>query len=245
MLTWAGTSGVKAALISRLSRYNAFYTEPALARLYQAVLGAYAEVRRKGEWPWKNQTAEIVTTAGTKGPYDPPATFYRFALKRQIYRYAYTDAEGVVLAPIRESDTQEWDLLYRVEDGKFYFRSDPGDATLTLNFQAEISAAPTEENAQAAVESMPGNLYEPFAEFVEGKFLWDSPDTRNEGIEILKLADIHLTQEWEEYDKGRNRQKQRAIRGMDGWPIDGLGQAYSMRQGPRGVWPRGFGRGRR
>lgn len=245
MMTWDGTGGVKAALISRLSRYNAFLTEASLARLYQAVMGGYAEIRRKGEWPWKNQAEPLTTTAGNKGPYAPPSGFYRFALKRQIYRYAYTDAEGVVLAPIRETDTQQWDLLYRVEDGMLYFREDPGDQTLTLNFQEELDPTPTEANAQAAVESMPGNLYEPLAEFVEGAFLRDSPDTRPEGLELLRLADIHLTQEWEEYDKGRNRQKQRAIRGMDGRVIDGLGQASSFQRGTRGVWPRGFGRGRR
>jgi hypothetical protein len=245
MMEWDGTSGVKAALISRLSRYNAFLTEASLARLYQAVLDGYAEIRRKGEWAWKNQTDTLTTTSGNKGPYNPPAGFYRFALKRQIYRYAFTDAEGVVLAPIRESETQSWDLLYRVEDGKLYFREDPGDQTLTLNFQGEVDPAPTEQNARAAVESMPGNLYQPLAEFVEGAFLRDSPDTRSEGLELMKLADIHLSQEWEEYDKGRNRQRQRAIRGMDGRPIDGLGQAHSIHGGPRGVWPRGFGRGRR
>lgn len=245
MMSWDGDSGVKAALISRLSRYNAFLTAASLARLYQATLDGYAEIRRKGEWPWKNQNADLVTTAGKLGPYVPPTGFYRFALKRQIYRYAFTDADGVVLAPIRETDIQQWDLLYREEDGMFYFRSDPGDNTLTLNFQGEINTAPTEANAKAAVESMPGNLYQPLAEFVEGSFLRDSPDTRPEGLELIKLADIHLTQEWEEFDKGRNRQKQRAIRGMDGYPIDGLGQAYSIQRGPRGIWPRGFGRGRR
>jgi hypothetical protein len=242
MMAWDDT---KAALISRLSRYNAFLTEASLARLYQAVLDAYAEVRRKGEWPWKNQTATLTTTAGNKGPYDPPAGFHRFALKRQIYRYAFTDADGVLLAPIRETDTQAWDLLYRVEDGKFYFREDPGTQDLTLNFQGEQANAPTEANAQEAVESMPGDLYQPFAELVEGWFLWDSPDTRPEGLEKIRIADIHLTQVWEEFDKGRNRQKQRSPRGMDGRPFDGLGQATSFQRGTRGVWPRGFGRGRR
>lgn len=245
MMVWDGTSGVKAALISRLSRYNAFLTDASLARLYQATLDAYAEIRRKGEWPWKNQNATLTTTAGNKGPYAPPTGFYRFALKRQIYRYAYTDAEGVVLAPIRETDSQIWDLLYRVEDGMFYFRDDPGTQDLTLNFQMEIDPGPSEENAQAAVESMPGNLYQPLAEFVEAHFIRDSPDMRAEGLELLKLADIHLTQEWDEFDKGRNRQKHRAIRGMDGRPIDGLGQSYGIQTGARGVWPRGFGRGRR
>lgn len=239
MMEWAGAGGVKAALISRLSRYNAFITEASLARLYQATLDAYAEIRRKGEWPWKNQTDSLATTAGNKGPYTPPSGFYRFALKRQIYRYAFTDADGVLLAPIRETDTQSWDLLYRVEDGSFYFREDPGTGTLTLNYQGELNPTPTEANAKAVVESMPGNLYQPLAEFVEGGFLRDSPDTRNEGLELFKIADIHLTQEWEEFDKGRNRQKQRAIRGMDGLPIDGMGRAYSMRTGNRGIWPRG------
>lgn len=240
MMDWDDT---KTALISRLSRYNAFLTEASLARLYQAVLNACAEIRRKGEWPWKNQTDSLATTAGNKGPYAPPDGFLRFALERKVYRYGFTDPEGVVLAPIRPTDSNQYDLLYREEDGMLYFREDPGTATLTLNYIGQIANAPTEDNAQAAVEIMPGNLYQPLAEFVEGEFLRDSPDTRAEGLEILKLADIHLTQEWDEYAKGRSRQKQRSPRGIDGRPFDGLGQAPNIRTSPNGVWPRGWRRG--
>lgn len=239
MMDWDDT---KPALIAHLSRYNSFVTEAALGRFYQAVLKSAAKIRRKGEWWWKNQTATLTTTAGLKGPYDPPETFYRFALERKIYRFGFTDADGVVLAPIRETQTQRFDLLYRVEDGKFYFRDDPGASVLTLNFVGELSNAPTDANARAAVELMPGNLYDALAGFVEAEFLNDSPDTASEGLNALKLADINLSAEWDEFDKGRNRQKQRSPRGIDGRPLDGMGQSYAMLKGRSFRFP--FGRGR-
>lgn len=236
MMDWDDT---KPALIARLSRYNAFQTEAALARFYQAVLNASAEIRRKGEWPWKNQTDTLSTTAGSKGPYAPPSGFLRFALTRKIYRYGFTDPEGVVLAPVRPTESQSWDLLYREEDGMFYFREDPGTHTLTLNFVGEFANAPTEDNARAAVEVMPGDLYQCLGEFVEGEFLRDSPDTRNEGLELLKIADLHLTQIWTDIDKGRSKQRQRSPRGIDGRPFDGLGRSASIHKGPWQIYPRG------
>lgn len=238
MMDWDDT---KPALIAHLSRYNTFLTEAALGRFYQAVLMACAEIRRKGEWWWKNTTDTLATTAGVKGPYAPPTGFFRFALERRIYRFGYTDPDGVVLAPVRETETQKWDLLYRVEDKKLYFRDDPGTGTVTINFVEEIGNNPTDANCRAAVELMPGDLYQPLAEFTEGYFLNDSPDTSQEGLTKLKLADIHLTQIWDDFDKGRNKQRQRAPRGVDGRVFDGFGQATSIHKGHPAWYPRNRG----
>jgi hypothetical protein len=230
---------VKAAIITRLARYQAFQSEAALSRLYEAIIISAGRIRRQGEWDWKNSTESLATTAGNLGPYDPPTSLYRLALEKRIYRYGYSDTAGVVLAPIRRTDTEFYDLIYRVEDGKLYFRDDPGTGTHMINYLAELPSTPSEANAALVVEIMPGNLYDILANFVEAEFLNESPDTAAEASNKLQIADIDLKREWREYSKGRHRQRQRSPRGQNGLPVlDGIGQGFPLRGRRAGIYPR-------
>lgn len=229
----------KPAIIRRMKRWGGFTTEAAQLRLWESVITACVRIRRKGEWPWKNQSADITTTQGTLGPYDAPESFYRMALQRKVYQYGFSDTNGQVLAPILETDSNRWDVVYRVSDGKLWFRNDPGTGTLSFNFVAAVDNDPTEANAQAYVEVMPGNLFDILMDFVEADFLGESQDTKADGIAKLNEATANLTMEYDEILKGLPRQRQRSPRGVDGRPLDGLGQQISIKRGPSGLYPRG------
>jgi hypothetical protein len=238
-MLWSTTSE---ALKTRVARYGTFIEESSLARFYEAILRASLLIRRKGEWPWKNTTDTLTTTAGVLGPYTPPTNFYRLAQEKKVYQYGYTDSDGLVLAPVRFTDSTRWDLIYRVDQDAFYFRDDPGTGSVTVNFIAEFDATPTEANATAAVTLIPGNLYDIFADFVEADFHMESGDTRQDGLLLMQKADINLSKEWEEYEKGRPKQRQRSPRGMDGYPMDGMGRPMSIRGPGVARYPRNTGR---
>lgn len=235
-MLWSAT---KPAILRRLKRWGGFTSEAAQARLWESTITACTRIRRKGEWPWKNQTAKIQTTAGTLGPYAAPTDFYRMALQRKVYQYGFSDTLGQVLAPILETDTQRWDVIYRVSDGQLYFRSDPGTASLTFNFVATIDNNPTEANAQIYVEAMPGDLFDILVDFIEADFLGESPDTKADGVAKLNEAQVNLDKEYAEVLKGMPRQRQRSPRGVDGQPLDGMGQQTSIKRGSSGLYPRG------
>jgi hypothetical protein len=237
-MVWANT---KPALLRKLKRFGGFTSTEALSRFYESVITASTQIRRKGEWDWKNDTADLITTAGNLGPYDAPATFYRMALQRKVYQYGYTDTNGQILAPILETDSSRWDVIYRVQDGKLLFRSDPGAGTLTFNFVATVDNNPTEANAQAMVEAMPGNLFDILVKLIEADFLDESQDTKADSIAMLNKAAVDLEMEYQEFLKGKPRQAQRAPRGMDGHVLDGLGQQRSIGRRVAGRYPRGRG----
>jgi hypothetical protein len=237
-MVWANTGP---ALLRRLKRYGGFTSDEALARFYTAVINGCNMIRRGKEWDWKNSQADIATTGGSTGPYDAPASFYRMALSRKVYLYGYSDTLGQILAPVLDSDSDRWDVIYRVSDGKLYFRKDPGTGTVTFNFVATIDDNPTEANAQLLVEAMPGNLSDILADFVEADFLDESPDTKADSIAMLNKATAKLEAEYSEFLKGKPAQRQRSPRGMDGYPLDGLGQQTSIQKPNYGRFPRGRG----
>ncbi len=237
-MIWADT---EPALLRRLKRWGDFHTEAALSRFYESVITACTRIRRKGEWDWKSVHADIVTTQGNVGPYDAPPSFYRMALQRKVYQYGYSDTNGQVLAPILDTDSERWDVVYRVTDGKLYFRRDPGAGTVQFNFVAVIDNSPTEANAQLMVEAMPGNLFDILVDFMEADFLDESPDTKADGIAQLNKAMVNLDKEYAEFEKGKPRQRQRSVRGMDGYPLDGMGQQISIHKPNFGRFPRGRG----
>lgn len=231
----------KPALLRRLKRWGGFTAEASLLRFYEACITACNRIRRKGEWDWLNSQAPIVTTAGTLGPYNAPATFGRLALERKVYLYGYSDVQGQVLAPILESASQRWDVVYRVADGKLWFRADPGSGTVTFNFVAVLDNNPTEANAEILVEAMPGNLFDVLADFLEADFLGESKDTKADGIAKLNEATTNLDLEYAVHLRGKPRQRQRSPKGMDGMSLDGLGQPISIRKRNYGRYPRGGG----
>jgi hypothetical protein len=235
-MTWTNT---KPALLRRLKRWGDFTSTEALSRFYEAVITACNRIRRAGEWDWKNAHENVVTTAGNLGPYDAPASFYRMVLERKVYLYGFADTLGQVMAPILETDTTRWHVIYRVTDGKLYFRSDPGAGTVTFNFVATIDNNPTEGNATTMVEAMPGNLFDVLADFLEADFLGESPDTKAEAIAMMNEAAANLAIEYNEFEKGKPRQRQRSPRGVDGYPLDGMGRQISIHRRSTGGYPRG------
>lgn len=235
-MTWSVT---KPALLRKLKRWGGFQSEASLARFYEAVISACTKIRRKGEWPWKIDHADIVTTEGNLGPYDAPENFYRMAMERKVYKYGFTDTNGQVIAPILQTDSSDWDATYRVTDQKLYFRDNPGSGTISFNFIGTVDNDPTDASAQLMVEAMSGSLFDVLADFVEADFLGESPDTKADGIAKLNEAMVNLDLEYNEQEKGRARQRQRSPRGMDGRPFDGLARQASIQKANRSRWPRG------
>lgn len=225
-MLWSVT---KPALLRRLKRWGGFTSETSLARFYEATITACTKIRREGDWDWKRSNAEITTTAGLLGPYDAPATFYRMALEKKIYAYGYGDSGGQVMAPVLSTDTQAWEVVFRVATGKLHFRSDPGAGVVIFNFVPMIDNNPTDANAQAMVELMPGNLFDILADFIEADFLGESKDTKADGALKFNEASINLRLEFKEFQKGANRQRQRSPRGVAGVPFDGIGAQTNLR----------------
>jgi hypothetical protein len=221
---------VEAELQQRLkTALGTFTSTPDLLRLRMAILDGLRVIWHAKEWRFKNQTASLTTSTATgKGPYDPPADFYKLAQRLNLYRFACDEAQ--ILAPIKDSATAAYFLWIDVETGKLFFANSPGDTTLTLNYQAEFDDDVA--NLAATISLFPGSVFRALGYLSKVSLYEDSPQfaglaepERQKGMEALEVA-------WQDYNQGQARQRQMSPRGLNGLSLDGMADPLPLR-GPQ------------
>jgi hypothetical protein len=221
---------VEAELAQRFKSALGTFTSTAdLLRLRMAILDALRVIWTAKEWRFKNKTATLVTDSATgKGPYTAPTDLYKLAMRLDIYRFGYDDQQ--ILAPVKDSATASYFLWIDVETGDLFFKSAPGDATLTLNYQATLDQDPA--NLANTLAQFPESVMKPLYHFVKANMYEDLPQFEALADPAYQKGVRELEVVWQDYSQGQVRQRQMAPRGLTGMPIDGLADPMSIR-GPQ------------
>lgn len=226
---------VETTLTQRLkSALGTFTTSADLERLQIAYLSGLRSIWIAKEWRFKNQTATITTTAATgSGPYTAPTGLYKLAQRLDIYYFGISDNQ--ILAPVKNSDSDRYDIWIDVETGGLYFARSPGDATLTLNYQAEFDN--DLDNISITVALFPSALMDAVYYFAKANLYEDLPQFEGLVPGIQGQAREALERVWEDYNKGQTKPRQMTPRGLGGTPLDGMADPSSLRGGLR-WWPK-------
>jgi hypothetical protein len=221
---------VESELAQRLkSAVGTFTTTSDLERLRMAILDGLRVIWHEKEWRFKNRTATLTTNSTTgKGPYTAPTGLYKLAQRLNIYRFGFDDHQ--FLAPIKDTATGTYFLWIDVETGGLYFSTSPGDASLTLNYQAEFDNDPGELATTIAL--FPGSVMKPLYHFVKANLYEDLPQFEALADPAHQKGIKELDKVWEDYNRGQPRQRQMAPRGLHGGPLDGTADPLPLR-GPQ------------
>lgn len=221
---------VETELAQRLqSALGSFTSTPDLTRLRMGILDGLRVIWHKKEWRFKNKTATLATNTATgKGPYTPPADFYKLAQRLNLYRFACDEAQ--ILAPVKDSATSTYFLWIDPQTGGLFFMNSPGDTVLTLNYQAEFDDDVT--NLGATLAEFPGSVFRALVYFTKASLYEDLPQFAaladgeyQKGVNALEDA-------WQDYNQGQVRQRQMAPRGLGGMVLDGMADPIPLR-GPQ------------
>ena len=225
---------VEAELQQRLkSALGTFASTSDLLRLRMAYLGALRIIWQAKEWRFKNKTATLTTSTATGvGPYTAPADLYKLAQRLNLYRFAFDEAQ--ILAPVKDTDTATYFLWIDVETGGLFFAISPGDASLTLNYQADFDNDPA--NIGATVALFPGSVMDPLYHLTKANLYEDLPQFAALADGAFAKGKAAIEDAWQDYNQGQVRQRQMAPRGLNGAVLDGIADPSSLR-GPR-QWQR-------
>lgn len=226
---------VEAELMQRLkSAIGTFMTDSDLQRLRMAYMDGLRTIWYAKEWRFKNKTYSLATTSAIgKGPYTPPADFYKLAQELQIYRFAYD--ENQILAPVKDSLTSSFFLWIDVETGDLFFVNSPGDSTLTLNYQGDFDNDPA--NIAVTVALFPSSVMKPLYHLTKANLYEDLPQFEGLAQPAYEKGLAVLDQIWQDYSQGQARQRQMAPRGLNGGVLDGMADPMPLR-GPQRWWRR-------
>lgn len=202
---------------NRMSAMGAFSASASIARMRYAIRKAAFQVWTRQDWDFKNSKLVIATTAGTLGPYDAPTGLVRFATRLKLATFGFADKD--ILAPINSSDSQEYLPYLTIQDGKIYFVSDPGSASLTLNYLGSFSNAVDDAGLAASLLVFDDGLNDAILELAFGDIVKMLPGKLEEGRERMKDGLFAADAYWE--DATRDKwQKTISPKGLNGIPID-------------------------
>ena len=224
---------VEAELAQRLkSALGTFTSSGDLERLRMAYMAGLRRIWYAKEWRFKNKTATLTTTsAGGKGPFTAPTDFYKLAQTLGIYRFAMDDAQ--ILAPVKDTASAVYFLWIDGAAGELYFAQAPGDASLTLAYQAEFDNDVT--NIADTVILFPGSCMDALTYYTKANLYEDLPQFAGLADNETQRGDAALERAWQDYNQGQARQRQMAPRGLNGARLDGVADPMSIR-GPRRGW---------
>lgn len=149
-------SALETEFKSRARRFGAFTASDSIDRMRYALLAGAMVVWNLRDWRFKNQTASLDTTAGNKGPYTAPTGFIRFAAQKQWSLFGFVNKDAV--APILSTTDLIYTPYFRIQDSKIMFFTDPGTATLTLNYVKDLADSITEASLDTSIGYFPEGL---------------------------------------------------------------------------------------
>lgn len=140
------------------------------------------------DWDFKNKTATITTTDGTLGPYSLPTGFIRIARTLKLHYFGYS-LDRTQVEPIKDDQDalKRYDLYFNEEDSKLYFFTNPGAASLTLNYVDTID--PDIDNLSTELTDWPEGLWPALEEYIVGDQIKRLPGLKREGEEYIKSAE--------------------------------------------------------
>lgn len=226
---------VETELQQRLkSALGTFTTDTDHQRLQMAYMDALRTIWHEKEWRFKNKTFQLACSSVIgKGPYTPPADFYKLAQRLNLYRFAFD--ENQILAPVKDSSTSTYFLWIDVQTGGLFFEASPGDVTLTLNYQAEFDN--DVGNIGATLILFPGSVMIPLYHFTKANLFEDLPAMESLAEAAYNKGLMTLEKVWQDYNQGQVRQRQMAPRGLHGGIYDGMADPIPLR-GPQRFWRR-------
>lgn len=210
-------SSIETELRSRARPLGVFAASSSIARMRYAILRAAMWLANMRDWDYLNQTSSLSTTLGNLGPYAPPSGLLRLALHKQVSVWGY--AEKDVLAPILSTDTVRYRPFIKIEDGQLYFFDDPGDATHTLNYVAEVEDDVAEGALTTTVEIIPSGLKSAVINYAMGDLWDDLPRGESKAQALYGKARSEAEEYWHQSTLA---QAQRGIspKGLRGQSID-------------------------
>jgi len=219
---------VRADLRRNLDWLGAFASTNGQERLDNAILSGLWRIWSAKEWDFKWSQQTLETTSGNKGPYDTASNYYVSAPNHRHNRFAYFP-DVQTIAPIADSETRTWDMYYNESDGKFYFRDDPGTASLTVNYQAKFDRS--RDNLTATILVFPDDLYYALESFVTAELRSigspaESMQYEQKGFALVDVA-------WSDYSRGKKRPTVRGVRGVNGVTYDGIALSEQPHEGSR------------
>ncbi len=222
-----------------LKHLGGFTSSAGVERLRNAELDGLLLIWQAKDWRFRYSVFDLVTVDGTLGPYTPPADYYIDAPAHAINRFRYWP-DIQTIAPIKDTDTESWDVYYNVQDSSLYFRENPGShpvaSPLKFNYQAIFNRTKGTSGATLGVTlgKFPNDLYPALKEFVQASLL-RTPQTMNISEVHMKAGYALVDIAWNDYSRGQKNPKTRAPRGLNGLTYDGIAeQITSNRRTIRG-----------
>jgi len=200
-----------------------FTSEAGSDRLDSAILASALKIWIYKPWSWKYVTSSITTTSGTTGPYSPPSDFYNFAIKQKAHKFLVGELQ--MIYPVKETDTNEFDIYYDEIEDKIYFAQDPGSGSITLAYQADFDN--DIDNISATLTKFPEELFNAFEKFVPAHLL-DNPDNKKVSQNLEAEGYAILRDIYSDSRRGKRRAKGTSARGFNGCVYDGIANAETL-----------------
>ena len=198
---------------SRFKRFGKFSAVESTDWLKYSTLNNLSEIWHDQDWDFRNSSVTINTTSGNLGGYPAPSGLVRFAQVFKIALFGTEDAERI--RPIA-SQYREYFPYFSIEDGLIYFRVDPGNDVLTLNYVGELDRDIA--NIETTMALIDEGLRSPLIDMVHADLLDDS----NRAQEAQNKRNM-AKRKWRDYydDKmAGTYQKQISPRGLNGLRTD-------------------------
>lgn len=202
---------------------GAFVSTAGENRLKSAILSAGLKIWNERPFPWMMSSHSLATTSGTLGPYDPPSGFKGFPPKRVTNRFLWGDLQ--ISYVIRNSDTQEFEIIFDESQDKFYFRNDPGDTTHTVYYIGSFDNDTA--NIVTTLAPFPEELFEVFVSLTMANLL-NTKDSKKESQAYEAEGYAHLSKYYQNFNAIRSKPRQRSAKGFNGMSYDGIAEAAPL-----------------
>ncbi len=204
-------------LKNRARILGAFAASDSVDRMRYAIRKAAFQAWTRQDWDFKKSSATISTTAGNLGPYVAPAGLVRFCTVNKLALFGFADTE--ILMPIHGSDSFQYFPYIKIQDGALYFISDPGTATLTLNYVGGFNNDISQTSLAASLLSFDSGLQDAILELAYADLMKDLPGNLEESRERMKDGLFAVDAYWEEATRGKY-QTTISPKGLNGVNID-------------------------
>lgn len=208
---------MEAELKNRVRILGRFTASDAVDRMRYAIRKAAFQAWTRQDWDFKKSSSTITTTSGTLGPYTAPTGLVRFCTVSKLAVFGFADTE--ILMPIYSSDSAVYFPYIKVQDGALYFISDPGDATITLNYLGAFSNDIDETSLAASLLPFDAGLNDAILELAYADIMRDLPGNLEESRERMKDGLFSVDVYWEEVTRDKY-QKTVSPKGINGVSID-------------------------
>jgi hypothetical protein len=182
-----------------------------------AIRKAAFQAWTRQDWDFKKSSATITTSAGTLGPYTAPAGLVRFCTVHKLAVFGFADTE--ILMPIQSSDSVSYFPYIKIQDGALYFISDPGNASLTLNYVGSFSNAIDATSLGTSLLPFDSGLQDAILELAYADLMKDLPGNLEESRERMKDGLFAVDAYWEEATRDKY-QTTISPKGINGVSID-------------------------